>query len=476
MENAQSFELPVLVVDDEPSIVRAVVSRLQAGGFAGCAGCVDSREVMGILSARQVGMVLLDLSMPHLSGESLLHQIVEQFPDVPVVMNTGSNEVATAVRCIKVGAYDYLVKPVEMPHLLATVKRALELRELRHEYSQLKEQVFTPALHHPEAFAAILTASSRMQAIFRFIETISGTSKPVLVTGESGVGKELISRAIHTLSGRSGPFVAVNVAGVDDNVFSDTLFGHIRGAFTGADAVRPGLLEQASAGTIFLDEIGDLSPASQVKLLRLVQEGEYFPLGADLPKASHARLLVATNKNLDALSASGGFRADLYYRLQIHQVQIPPLRERLEDLPLLIDHFLHESAAMLGRPKPTPPRELATLLATYSFPGNIRELEAMVYTAVSQHASGKLSMDSFKQRMEKERAAGPEHRHPQTEEIPPLSLHPGRFPTLKEAAEFLVAEALRRSEGNQSMAAEFLGITPSALNKRLHRAFPKQDA
>jgi len=399
---------------------------------------------------------------------------VERFPDVPVVVVTGANDVNTAVRCMKLGAYDYMVKPVEVQRLVSGVKRALEWRELQRDYTLLKDHVLTQELRQPEAFASILTQSPKMKTLFRFTEAIAGTTKPVLITGESGVGKELFSRAIHSVSGCSGPFVAVNVAGVDDNVFSDTLFGHVRGAFTGADSVRPGLIEQAAEGTIFLDEIGDLSPASQVKLLRLVQEGEYFPIGADFPKISHAHLVLATNKELDALVKEGCFRADLYYRLQIHQVHIPPLRERLEDLPILLEHFLDESAAMLSKQKPTPPRELLTLLSTYAFPGNVREFEAMVYTAVSQHISGKLSMDSFKRRIDKQRGAKSGIPEMTDNGKTPLSIHPGMFPTLKEAAEYLVKEALKRSKGNQSIAAELLGITPSAMNKRLSRAAGKK--
>lgn len=469
MDMVTAFPLPVLVVDDEIPILRSIVGVLCSAGIGNSIECQNSGEVMALLAKEPVGVVLLDLIMPHLTGEHLLPQIVERYPDVPVIVITGANDVNTAVRCMKLGAFDYMVKPVEGQRLVSGVKRALEFRELRRDYTLLKDRVFAQELQHPEAFDAILTNSPKMQAVFHFTETIAGTVKPVLITGESGAGKELISRAIHTLSGRTGPFVAVNVAGVDDNVFSDTLFGHVRGAFTGADAIRPGLVERASGGTIFLDEIGDLSPASQVKLLRLLQESEYFPLGADLPKISTARLLLATNKDLDELVAADRFRPDLHYRLQIHQVHLPPLRERLEDLPLLLAHFLEESAVILGKTKPTPPRELTILLGTYAFPGNIRELEAMVYAAVSRHTSGKLSMESFKQHIEKARQARPSDLQTPQDRRTPLRLSPEVFPTLKEAAEFLVTEALKRSKGNQSIAAELLGITPSALNKRLSR-------
>jgi DNA-binding NtrC family response regulator len=283
--------------------------------------------------------------------------------------------------------------------------------------------------------------------------------------GESGVGKELIAKAAHTLSGCRGQLVAVNVAGLDDMVFADTLFGHTRGAFTGADQPRRGMIEEAADGTLFLDEIGDLSIPSQVKLLRLLQEGEYFPLGSDRPKRLKARVVVATHQELSQKQASGTFRRDLYYRLCTHLVNVPPLRERKGDLPLLLDHFLEDAARALGKKKPTPPRELLQLLATYSFPGNIREFKALVYNAVSVHRDRVLSMDTFLKTIGR-----PEAR--QIQDItkqPEQNLYAGleRLPTFGEAAELLVEEAMSRANGNQTIAARLLGISQPALSKRL---------
>jgi DNA-binding NtrC family response regulator len=294
--------------------------------------------------------------------------------------------------------------------------------------------------------------------------------QPVLITGETGVGKELVAKAIHQLSQRNGAFVPVNVAGLDDNVFADTLFGHRKGAFTGAEQPRSGLVEEASGGTLFLDEIGDLSPASQVKLLRLLQDGEYFPLGSDVGKRSDARVVVATNQDIQALQESGKFRKDLYYRICAHSIHIPPLRDRREDLLILVDHFLEKASKTLCKKKPTPPNELFTLLSTYSFPGNVRELQSMILDAVSGHKSGKLSMDFFKSYIRpKQHSLDVDSRQLLPGENVLVSFSE-RLPTLKQVEQFLISEAMKRASGNQSIAAQMLGVTRQALNKRLkHR-------
>jgi len=311
-----------------------------------------------------------------------------------------------------------------------------------------------------------------MRSIFQYIESISVSPQPILITGETGVGKELVSKAIHRLSQRKGAFVPVNVAGLDDNVFADTLFGHKKGAFTGADQARNGLVEQASGGTLFLDEIGDLSPVSQVKLLRLLQDGEYFPLGSDVGKRSDARVVVATNQNIQALQESGKFRKDLYYRLCCHQIHLPPLRERREDLPVLLDHFIEKASETLGKKKPTPPGELLALLSTYGFPGNVRELQSIILDAVSSHKSGKLSMEGFKSYLRQKQPtleADPKHLS-QGERFLVSFSEP--LPTLKQTEQLLISEAMKRARRNQATAAQLLGITRQALNKRLKQWDP----
>jgi len=401
--------------------------------------------------------------MPHLSGEELLGLITEKFPEVAVIIISGLNQVETAVRCIRLGAFDYFVKTTEEDRLVAGVLRAIRMQELQQENREMSRHLLTGGIRRPEVFAAIVTGDRGMQTIFAYIEAVARSPQPLLITGESGVGKELLAQAAHTLSGCRGPLISVNVAGLDDTVFADTLFGHLRGAYTGADQARKGMIEEAAEGTLFLDEIGDLSIPSQVKLLRLLQEGEYFPLGSDRPRRLKARIIVATHCDLADRERKGTFRRDLYYRLRTHQVHIPPLRERKGDISMLLDHLLDLAARALGKKKPTPPRELAQLLTTYDFPGNVRELKALVYDAVSIHRDRILSMDSFL------KVAGRADVRDTTPGISGENLFTGlyRLPTFSEAAELLVAEAMQRSGGNQTIAARLLGISQPALSKRL---------
>jgi DNA-binding NtrC family response regulator len=463
---------PIMIVDDEDSILLAIDTTLRMAGMNNLVTCVDSRRVLELISEQHIELMHLDLNMPHVTGKRLLDMISLDFPDIPVIIVTGAVDVETAVRCIKAGAFDYVVKPVEEERLLAAVNRAISFQELKRENLALKQHILADTLEKPEAFGQIVTNNQKMLLIFQYIESIAQTSQPVLIRGETGVGKELIARTLHNLSGLAGNFVAVNAAGLDDNVFSDTLFGHVKGAYTGANRARNGLIEQASGGTLFLDEIGDLNHASQVKLLRLLQEGEYFPLGRDEPRKSDARIVAATNRNLSRLLETGEFRKDLNYRLRTHRIYIPPLSERLDDIPLLVKHFLEEAAQSLGKKKPTPSPELFTLLKTYSFPGNIRELQSMIIDAVSRHKSGVLSLQAFRSHIERGQPNSiiQARQTPDTSEKPPSIVFPGPdLPTIKQATDLLVQEAVNRADGNQSIAAGMLGITQQALSKRLKK-------
>jgi DNA-binding NtrC family response regulator len=457
--------LPVVMVDDEARALDGFETWLLFASVNNIIRCEDSRDVMPLLSRQEIEVMLLDLSMPHISGEELLSLVTRDFPEVPVIIITGSNDVDTAVNCMKLGAFDYMVKPVEKSRLVSGVKRAIEIRELQRENRLLKNHVLFDQLEHLEVFSEIVTNSPAMRSIFQYIEAISNSPQPVLITGETGVGKELVAKAIHSLSNRKGNFVPVNVAGVDDNVFADTLFGHKKGAFTGADQARAGFIEQASGGTLFLDEIGDLSSTSQVKLLRLLQEGEFFPLGSDIVKHSDARVVVATNQNLQTLQESGKFRKDLYYRLRAHHIHIPPLRERYEDLPILVDHFLEKASKALAKKKPTLPEELIPLLTTYPFSGNVRELESMIFDAVSRDKSGKLSPDLFTQYLHQQTALLDSSR---ANPAPAASSLKEKVETVSQMTEKqMIIDALNKTNQNRTKAAKLLGISRRTLQNKI---------
>ncbi len=460
---------PILLVDDEPQILLSYSLILRTAGIKDIVTIEDSRKVMPLLEKQDAAVIVLDLIMPHISGNELLNKIKHEFPHVPIIIMTAINELDKAVECMKAGALDYLVKPVEESRFISSIQRVLEIRALRDEVSSLKKHLLTDELENEVAFSSIVTKTKKMRAIFHYVEAIAKTDKPVLIVGETGVGKELLARSIHHLSGLKGVFLAVNVAGLDDTMFSDTLFGHKKGAYTGADKERDGLIVQASEGTLLLDEIGDLNESSQLKLLRLLEEKMYYPLGADIPQKSNVRIIATTNQDIKQRISEGKFRRDLYYRLCTHHIHIPPLRERLEDVSLLLDYFLEDSAKSLKKKKPTPPRELLTLLSNYHFPGNVREFQAMVFDAVAQHESGVLSLENFKGFIKEERLYAQTSLAPTDQDITQRISISGHFPTLKEVEDFFISEALKRANGNQGIAASLLGITRHALSKRLKR-------
>lgn len=455
---------PILLVDDEASwLLSLSISLERHRGLNNIVSCQDSRKVLGLLAEQSVSLVILDLNMPHKSGEELLQVIHQDYPDLPVIILTGLHQIETAVNCMRLGAFDFFIKTTEEERLLAGVDRALRWRNLQLENLCLREQLLHRDRPEDPVFDPIVTRNSAMKSIFSYIRAISQSREPVLICGESGVGKELIAQAIHQTSCRHAHLVAVNVAGLDDTVFSDTLFGHTRGSFTGADRVRPGLIEKAAGGTLFLDEIGDLSLSSQVKLLRLLQEGEYYPLGSDQPKYSEAQIIVATNCDLQKAQRDGRFRKDLYFRLQSHQIRVPALRDRLDDIPLLLQHFLMEAATTLNKNVPTPPPELVVLLQTYSFPGNVRELRAMVFDAVSRHKGRKLSMSVFNS------IIGQSRQRSWKKEPCPSQRPTGEFLSIEGLVERHIDEALECAKGNQTIAAGMLGLSGAALSKRLKK-------
>ena len=318
-------------------------------------------------------------------------------------------------------------------------------------------------------FSDIVTCNSAMREQLRYVRLIGPTQRPVLILGETGAGKELFAQALHRAGNRSGPFVAVNLAGLDDNMFSDTLFGHKKGTFSGAETDREGLVSRAAQGTLFLDEIGDIEAAAQIRLLRLIQEREYYPLGCDTPVNSEARIVVATNRDLESAMVKGTFREDLYYRLAAHRVCIPPLRCRKDDIPLLLESFIRAAADSLGLAAPGYHQELVTLLSSYTFPGNVRELQSMVFEAVTRNGSGKLTQELFREIIGRQRqvaqAAG--EGEPYRPSDTPDGISFACFPTLKEAEEVIIDKSLEIAKSNQGVAAAMLGISRQALNRRL---------
>jgi two-component system response regulator HydG len=473
----ESQSLPLLLVDDEPSILHSSKLLLTGAGIRPIITLEDSTALMPLLAKQEVAAVVLDLFMPHQSGIELLPQIIAAYPEVPVIVMTAAEDVETAVISMKEGAFDYLVKPVEESRLVSSVKRALEMRYLRRHVSVLKDYLLSDRLENSQTFSAFDSNSKKLHAIFQYAEAISTSNEPVLITGETGVGKELLAKVVHQLSRHKGELVAVNVAGLDDILFSDTLFGHKKGAYTGAENARRGLIETALGGTLFLDEIGDLSITSQVKLLRLIQDNRYYPLGSDIAKNCDVRIICATNRDLHQRMVAGKFRSDLYFRLSVHQMELPPLRERMEDLSLLINRFIDEAALSMEKsPAPSTPAELYDLLGIYRFPGNVRELRALVYDAVAAHRSGPfLSLERFRKAVEKQQA---EHQGNRSEKddchAEKLITVSGQFPTLSQAETTLVREAMKRANGNQGVAATLLGISRPALNRRLARLHGKE--
>jgi DNA-binding NtrC family response regulator len=456
----------LLIIEDDQAVCRGLATFFRDNGYE-VIEAGNGQEGVALFRDNEPSVVFTDLRMPVMNGLDVIKAIKKLSPDTPIIVISGTGVVKDAVESLRLGAWDYVEKPVhDLEALDLMIKKALETSHLRSQVAGLKQKLLSGGISRPETFSSIITRTPAMQSIFQYIEVIGPTKQPVLICGETGTGKELFANAVHVSSGHKGKFVALNVAGLDDQIFSDTLFGHTRGAFTGADKNREGLVAQAVGGTLFLDEIGDLKESSQIKLLRLLQEGEYFPLGSDYPRKSDARLVLATHRNLAGLVSMEKFRQDLYYRLFAHQISIPPLRERPDDVPLLLEHYLHEAAANLNKKAPTLPPELCGYLQSYHFPGNVRELKAMVFEAVARHDRGVLSMDVFLNFMGKPVVTQQKRVSPLAE-IVLRSANGERLPTLCEAEDILVDQAMRLAKGNQGIAAVYLGINRSALNKKL---------
>lgn len=451
----------IVLIDDEQALTRSLSMVLYSNGYTDVVEYNDSRKALEDLCEHEARLVICDLGMPYVSGMEVLERLTESQPQTPVIIATAVNEVDTAVKCMKCGALDYLVKPIREDALLASIEAVFQLRELKRENDELRQRLTDHSLRHPEAFGKILTNSPKMHSLFEYMEVIAPSTQPVLISGETGTGKELAAQALHELRG-IGDFIAVNVAGLDENTFSDTLFGHIKGSFTGAANARPGLIEKAGSGTLFLDEIGDLSPGAQIKLLRLLQEKEYRPIGSDEPHHTNARFILATLRDLEQMVEEGTFRRDLYYRLRQYHVQLPPLRERQEDLLLLAETFLDIAAADLQIEKPELPANFSSVFGNYSFPGNVRELQSLMNEALSHNKGDILSLEHMQSRL----ALSASQEVAQTFSSELLRNLP-TLPPLKDIRSLMVEEAMRRSNGNQTLAARLLNVTRQAISKHL---------
>jgi len=456
-------DFSVLIVDDSKIELVLIKSFLSQYNFQSIICCEDSREVLNLVAKENIGLIFLDLEMPYLSGEQILRELKNKYPSIPVIINTVHDEVERVIGIMKAGATDYLIKPVSKSRIHAVIQHVAEIRLLRNENTSLKDHFIRQKLDCPENFAEIITTDEKMFTLFRVIETIAKTDLEVLITGETGTGKELIARIVHKISCRKGQFVPVNVASINKELFEDTFFGHLEGAYTGARKARKGLIEQANGGTLFIDEIGDLSLDLQVKLLRFLQDKHYFPVGADELKKADVRIITATNKNLQQMVKENQFRDDLYYRLRMSPLQLPPLYKRKGDIIPLLHHFIDKACKRFNKKLPQVPKELYSILSNYPFPGNIRELEGIVMNAVAQLTSEVLSLEPFKHLL---------NDNPDTKSFPDFQKLVSSLeilPTLDNADIILIQEALARTNNNQTLTANLLGISRQTIYRKLNK-------
>ncbi len=460
--NTLKENLSLLLADDEENFLFSFRFSLEKAGFETIHTAMNESEIFHCLERYPVHILFLDLNMPGRDGLDLLPIIRQNYPDIQIIILTAVDNTDTAVRCIKEGAYDYIVKPVNRNRLLLTLEKVVEHLQIKQDMSNLQEAYFAGELKREESFEEILTRSPKMYSIFRYVEAICQSPQPVLVTGETGVGKELMARAIYKSGALNGPFVSVNIAGLDDTTFNDSLFGHRKGAFTGADRDREGLLKKAENGAVLLDEIGELNDNSQIKLLRLLNDGSYYPLGSDKLEHAKVRFILATNRNLEELVKKGKFRKDLFYRLISHHIHIPPLRERKEDIAYIVREVMKDAQKILQKTVYLTGQAMIQF-SSYNYPGNIRELKNIVFDCIANTRDGEtINIEYLETRL----AGTPfseTSKHRGDRDLTVSSM------TLADAELALIRTALSRAGGNQSRAAEQLGISRQALNKKIKR-------
>lgn len=439
----------ILIVEDEEKLRRVVELQLLSAGFD-VDKCGTAEEALKYVD--RVDLVLTDLRLPGMDGLELLAQIRRQSGQAPVIVITAFGTVETAVEAMKAGATDFLLKPFSLDHLMAVVQKALEVRALRDENRQLREE-----LGRRYELDHIIGHSPAMQEIFATVTRVAPTRATVLLAGESGVGKDLIARAIHFHSPRRDrPLVKINCTAIPENLMESELFGYEKGAFTGAVGSKPGKFEQADTGTVFLDEIGDVPASVQVKLLRVLQEREFERLGSNLTRHIDVRVVAATNQDLRVALEQGTFREDLYYRLNVVPINIPPLRERKQDIPFLAEHFIRKLAPDLGSAVVSITDAAITRLMEYHWPGNVRELENVIERSLVMCPATTLDAGDIKLE-----SSAPRLRGHAGENFLPEGM------TLDQYEQDIIREALRRANGNKSQAARLLGLTRNALRYRL---------
>lgn len=443
----------ILVVDDDEGLLASVRATFLSAGMPEPGLLSLSGRVMEVLRTHDIRLVLLDLIMPDKGGMEVLQEMKTSFPSVECIVVTAFDDVSAAVRAMRFGAYDYLVKPLQREKLLISVNNALERYHLRQGVSLIGGEHTFSELRHPEAFGDMVAVDASMAGIFHQAELVAATDYNLIITGETGTGKEMLARIIHSLSPRSkGSFVAVNMASMSKPLFEDALFGHTKGAFTGATRSRRGFFEAAQGGTIFLDEITELEPDLQGKLLRLIEEKELYRLGSSEVRAVDLRIIAASNRDISREIQEGRFRDDLFYRLGTFHILIPPLRKRKNDVLPLAAHFLKIHAAKNSKNIKGISPEACERLRAHAFPGNVRELGNIIAGAVVLEQAKVLTISSLKE------ITTPEER-PVMEAMPLASLH--------EVEKVHIAKVLGATGGNRTRAARILGIGLRTLQRKL---------
>ena len=446
----------ILVVDDEPLVRRSLSELLTLQGYA-VSSADNAREALNLLKNYTADIIISDIKMPEIDGVHLLKQIKENYPDIAVILITGYGSIENAVQAIKDGAYDYVTKPIVDSEINIVIERFINQRKLQEENLRLKEQLH---VSQKEQFHNIIGKSQKMQKIYTLIEAIANTRATVLINGESGTGKRLIAHAIHKYNEieRGKPFVEVSCGALTETLLESELFGHVKGAFTGAIKDRMGRFELADGGTIFLDEIDAFSPALQVKLLRVLQDGEFERVGDTKTVKVDVRVIAATNQHLQELIVQGRFRQDLYYRLNIICIELPPLRGRKEDIPLLVKDFIIKHLQHTKKKISGVSEAALSMLMSYDWPGNIRELENVIERAIILSKGPVIIPEDF-----------PDSLHQQkTTEVPG---HENNNLNLKDALKSperdLILQALETANWNRNKAAAILGINRTTLYKKM---------